>query len=186
MSLYFECSVRFDKMQQNGSVKKVTEKYIVEALSFTEAEARITAAVTPYISGEFTIPAIKKTKIAEIFTTSQVALALGKTKSDVEKALARKSAADLEKATSIERAFEPQDSRWFLVKVAFITIDECTAAEKRSISQILVESTDLAAARERFNEGMKGTMADYDVESIADTKYMDVFQSSDFVSSHDD
>lgn len=186
MSLYFECAVRFDKMQQNGAAKKVTEKYLVDAMSFTEAEARIIAAMTPYISGEFTIPSIKKTKIAEIFTTSQAALAVGKSKSDVEKAIARHSARDFEKATSLPALLEHKDSRWFLVKVAFISIDEKKAVEKRSLSQILVESTDIAAARERFNEGMKGTMADYDVESIADTKYMDVFTSADFVTAHDD
>lgn len=181
MSLYFECSVRYDKMQQNGSVKKVTEKYIVDALSFTEAEAKIIAAIKPYISGDFSIPAIKKTKIAEIFTTSQAALAIGRQNTEIEKALVRKSAADIDKATDAERLLEKQDSRWFLVKVAFISLDEKCGIEKKSLSQILVESTDISAARERFNEGMKGTMADYDVESIADTKYMDVFTSADFV-----
>lgn len=41
MALWFECKVRFDKMMENGSVKRVTEAYLVDALSFTEAEARI-------------------------------------------------------------------------------------------------------------------------------------------------
>ena len=67
MALWFECKVRFDKMMENGSVKKVTESYLVDALSFTEAEARIIEECKPYISGDFSIPAIKKTNIAEIF-----------------------------------------------------------------------------------------------------------------------
>lgn len=67
MALWFECKVKFDKMQENGSVKKVNEPYLVDALSFTEAEARIIEMITPYISGEFTISAVKKTKISEIF-----------------------------------------------------------------------------------------------------------------------
>lgn len=67
MALWFECKVRFDKMMENGSVKKVTEPYLVDALSFTEAEARITEEMRPFISGDFSIPAIKKTNIAEIF-----------------------------------------------------------------------------------------------------------------------
>lgn len=67
MALWFECKVRYDKMQDNGSVKKVNEPYLVDALSFTEAEARIIEAITPYISGEFSVSAVKKTKIAEIF-----------------------------------------------------------------------------------------------------------------------
>ncbi len=67
MALWFECKVKFDKVQENGSVKKVNEPYLVDALSFTEAEARIIEMITPYISGEFTISAVKKTRISEIF-----------------------------------------------------------------------------------------------------------------------
>lgn len=67
MALWFECKVRYDKMMENGSVKKVNEPYLVDALSFTEAEATIIDKMTPYISGDFTISAVKKTKISEIF-----------------------------------------------------------------------------------------------------------------------
>ena len=67
MALWFETKVRYEKMQETGAVKKVNEPYLVDALSFTEAEARIIEAIKPYISGEFSISAVKKTKIAEIF-----------------------------------------------------------------------------------------------------------------------
>ena len=67
MATWFECKVKYDKFQENGSVKKVNEPYLVDALSFTEAEARIIEECTPYISGEFSISAVKKTKISEIF-----------------------------------------------------------------------------------------------------------------------
>ena len=66
MATWFECKVKYDKIQENGSVKKVNEPYLVDALSFTEAEARIIEECTPYISGEFSISAVKKTKISEI------------------------------------------------------------------------------------------------------------------------
>ena len=66
MSNWFECKVRYDKVQQDGSVRKVTEPYLVDALSFTEAEARITEEQTPYISGEFDVTAVKRTRISEI------------------------------------------------------------------------------------------------------------------------
>ena len=67
MALWFECKIRFDKMMDNGVVKKVNEPYLVDALTFTEAETRIIEAMKPYISGEFSVSAVKKTKIAEIF-----------------------------------------------------------------------------------------------------------------------
>lgn len=67
MSRFIETKVSFDKMLENGSVKKVTEPYLVDALSFTEAEARITEEIRPFISGEFTVSAVKKSNIAELF-----------------------------------------------------------------------------------------------------------------------
>ncbi|MCM1152304.1 MAG: DUF4494 domain-containing protein [Muribaculum sp.] len=67
MALWFECKVRYDKMQENGTVKKVNEPYLVDALSFTEAESRIIEEMKPFISGDFSISAVKKTKISEIF-----------------------------------------------------------------------------------------------------------------------
>lgn len=67
MALWFECKIRYDKMQENGAVKKANELYLVDALSFTEAESRIIEEMKPYISGDFTVSAVKKTRIAEIF-----------------------------------------------------------------------------------------------------------------------
>lgn len=68
MANWFECKVTFHKMLEDGKVKKVTEPYMVDALSFTEAESRITEEMTPFISGEFVVSAVKRVKIAEIFT----------------------------------------------------------------------------------------------------------------------
>lgn len=66
MANWFECKIRYDKTQENGSIKKVTESYLVDALSFTEAEARIIEEQRPFMSGEFSVSAVKRTKIAEI------------------------------------------------------------------------------------------------------------------------
>lgn len=64
---WFECKVSYEKMLENGMQKKVTEPYLVDALSFTEAEARIIEEIKPYISGEFTIADIKRAKLSELF-----------------------------------------------------------------------------------------------------------------------
>lgn len=64
---WFECKVSYDKLLENGTQKKVTEPYLVDALSFTEAEARIIEEIRPYISGEFTVADIKRAKFAETF-----------------------------------------------------------------------------------------------------------------------
>lgn len=138
MPSWFECKVTYHKIVENGLQKKVTDTFMVDALSFTEAEARVTEEVTPFVSGDFSVASVKRTKISEIF---------------------RDDAAD----------------KWYLVKVAFITIDEKTAVEKKSISQILVAATDFKHALEAFLDGMKGTMADYEIVSISETPILDVY-----------
>jgi len=64
---WFECKVSYEKMQETGLVKKVTESYLVDALSFTEAEARIIDEMKSYISGEFAVSVIKQERIIELF-----------------------------------------------------------------------------------------------------------------------
>ena len=67
MHTWFECKIRYEKQMENGTEKKVTEPYLVDALSFTEAEARITEEITPFISGEFQVADIKRANYSEVF-----------------------------------------------------------------------------------------------------------------------
>lgn len=67
MSRFIEAKVSYDKLLENGLKKRVVEPYLVDALSFTEAEARITEEVAPSISGEFSVSAVKKSNIGELF-----------------------------------------------------------------------------------------------------------------------
>lgn len=67
MYIWFECKIRYDKMLETGMQKTVTEPYLVDALSFTEAEARIIEEIKPYISGEFSVSDIKRVKYTESF-----------------------------------------------------------------------------------------------------------------------
>ena len=60
--------------------------------------------------------------------------------------------------------------------MAFITIDEKTAVEKKSTSLILVAGNDFKGAYDNFMEGMKGTMADFEIVSISETPLMDVYR----------
>ena len=138
MALWFECKVRYERMTENGTVKKVNEPYLVDALSFTEAEARIIEKITPFISGDFSISAVKKTKISELF-------------------------------------FDENGDKYYMVKVNFITLDEKSGVEKKSANFMLVQAGDFAGALKKFEDGMKGTLADYEIASITETPIMDVF-----------
>lgn len=67
MAQWIETRLSYEKIDERGKQRKVNEPYLVNALSFTEAEARITEEMRPYISGEFTVAAVKKAKIADVF-----------------------------------------------------------------------------------------------------------------------
>ena len=67
MSQWFETKVKYDKtMLDTGSIKSVTEPYLVDALSFTEAEARITKEMEPFVSGELTVTAVRKVRFEDV------------------------------------------------------------------------------------------------------------------------
>ena len=143
MHTWFECKIRYEKTMENGMNKKVTEPYLVDALSFTEAEARIIEEMAPFISGEFTVSDIKRANYSELFPCEE-------------------EAAD----------------RWFKCKLVFITLDEKSGAEKKTSTQVLVQAADLRDAVKKLDEGMKGTMADYQIASVAETAIMDVYPYS--------
>lgn len=66
-STWFECKVRYEKTQENGNDKLVNELYVVDALSFTEAEASIIDNMAVYVSGELKIANINPANYNEIY-----------------------------------------------------------------------------------------------------------------------
>ena len=68
---WFECRIKYEKTMEDGLQKKVTEAYVVDALSFTEAEQRIMEEMSSYISGEFEVSDIKKAVYKEIFFSDE-------------------------------------------------------------------------------------------------------------------
>lgn len=64
---WFETKIRYSKVQEDGTEKNVTEQYVVDALSFTEAEKRILEEMKTFISGDYKITAITPASYHEIF-----------------------------------------------------------------------------------------------------------------------
>lgn len=64
---FFECKVRYEKTMDDGMEKKVTETYVVDALSFTEAEGRIIDKMKPYVGNrDMNVTAIKIAPYKEV------------------------------------------------------------------------------------------------------------------------
>lgn len=138
MAQWIEVKVRYDKMTESGKTVKVTDPYLVDAVSCTEAEARVVKEISSFVN-DFNVLNVGKTKISEIF-------------------------------------WDETGDRFYKVKVNFITIDEKSGVEKRKAFFILVQASTFTDALANFNKGMKGTMADYEIEAIAETKIVDVYR----------
>ena len=67
MHNWFTCKIRHTRMMENGMNKRVTEPYLVDALSFTEAESRIIEEITPYMTGEFVVSGVARANYSELF-----------------------------------------------------------------------------------------------------------------------
>lgn len=68
INIWFEAKIQYDKIgTEDGKQKKVTDTYLVDAMSFAEAEARAIEVVRPYMTGDFTVAALKRAKVHEIF-----------------------------------------------------------------------------------------------------------------------
>jgi len=139
MNNYFEVTVKFEKTAEEGKIVKVTERYLVDALTFSEAEARIIEEMKPFISGEFKVANINPQKYSELF-------------------------------------WNENGDKWFKAKVNFIVLDEAKGVEKKNGNYMLVQANDLKEARELLVEGMKGSMADWEIASISETKILDVYK----------
>lgn len=68
---YIETAVRYRKMMEDGQEKKVTERFVVDALTCTEAEERTIQELTPYVSDGLDVTSSKKVNIADIFNPDE-------------------------------------------------------------------------------------------------------------------
>lgn len=71
MMPWYECKIRYQKTAESGKEKKVTEAFLVDALSFTEAESRVIEETKPFVSGEMKVTAIKLANITEMFASDE-------------------------------------------------------------------------------------------------------------------
>lgn len=137
--IYFECSVKFRKTDEEGVNKLVTESYIVSALSFSEAESNINEQMKVYVGEDFKIVNIKLTNYSEIAT------------------------------------FEDTD-KWFKSKISLLYFDETSGKEKKSNIYILVQSNDAKNAYDNTIATLKGTISDFTIPSVSETKIVEVFE----------
>lgn len=138
MNTWYEVVVKGTRQGEKRE-QKIIEKYLLDALSFTEAEKRAVDEIFPYFpNGDARVAKINPIKVSEIMFSS----------------------GDL----------------WFKCKVNFITLIEKTGKEKKQPCYMYVQADNTKEAEEHLNEGMKGTMVDWNLESIVETKIIDILK----------
>ena len=140
VSKFYEVKIQYQKTLEDGKEKKVTEQYVVEALSFTEAESRIAEEMLPYTDGDLDVVSEKIAPFNEIFISDN-----------------------------------STDDKWFISKVAFITLDEKTAKEKKQTFRYLVQAATSEHALDYTKTMLNQCLSDYSIDSVHDTPTLDVF-----------
>ena len=140
---WFECKVRYEKTQEDGMPKKVTETYVVDGINFGDAFNRMCEnTIKEMCSEEFEIVAMKKTQYAEI------------------------------------AIYKSMGNVFYRVKINMITIDEKTDKQKKTPMFLLVRADNINEARKAVDdEYMKGTMIDYEISSVVETKIVEFHNS---------
>ena len=137
MSSWFSVRVIYDGKNEKGVSIKKKEQYLVDAISFAEAEERVIGELTPYNCSDIRVTAMKIENIEEIFN-------------------------------------QEEGDKWYRVKLMFVTINK-NGNENGTAHVLLVNGKNAEDAIERVNEGMKGSVIDYKINTVSETQYMDVF-----------
>ncbi len=137
---WFEVKVKYLKVNEEGREKKVNEAYLLDALSYTEAENRIMHEMESLIKGDYYISSLKKSNITELVPSD-----------------------------------DERDDRWYKAKIAIIDADEVSGKEKSSSQYYLVAASDIKRALENLEKSMSTYVVPYEIVSLTDTLFMDVF-----------
>lgn len=147
MNRWFEITVKaeIDNIE-NGKKKKVTEKYLVDALSYTEAESR-SLEIFKDLYNSFEVVKINPIKVSEIFFNGEAGY-----------------------------WYKCKVKYWYKCKVNYITLDEKKGKEKKTPCYMYVQAGNPKDAEAVLTKGMQGTLGDWNCEAIAKTKIIDVFK----------
>lgn len=158
---WYQVKARFERVQEDGRQKMVSELYLVQAFSFGMAEAAIQKEIAPFASGEFDIVAVARKNYSEIITD----------KFGIESRIDGEARRILgQKNASMEA------DKWFKCKLNFITLDEKNGKEKKTAQFFLVNANTAMTAHELVDNFMRGSISDYEVEQVDETKILDVFK----------
>ena len=136
--MLFEVGVRMERTLESGKVAKVVEQFVVDALSFTEAETRIISEVGAY-GTDIEVVTMKRSRCTELVG-------------------------------------DGCKEKWFKAKVNYITVNEKTGKERKTPYYYFVNAETIADAKSTVDDFFRGTIIDYSIATLDETKVLDVFR----------
>lgn len=137
---WFEATVKYIKVMEDGRERKVKESYLLDAMSYTEAETRIKSEMESIVKGDYYISSLKPSNIIEVISSDDL-----------------------------------NDDRWYKAKIAIIDADQVSGKEKKANSYYLVAASCTNKSLENINKNLSTYIVPWEVVSVADTNFMDVF-----------
>jgi hypothetical protein len=162
MKRFYEAVVKYDRMGEAGTPEKVTELYVLDSVSITDAEATLIADLEPFIQGECDVTSIKLAKYAEFITYNMFLSAKLVGENTIE----------------VNADEEQPNSKYFAVKISFLSIDD-KGKEKKTHYHYIVQATSIETANKTVMLFMKDSMCDYQINNIVETKVVDVILLSE-------
>lgn len=161
MKRFYETVVKYDRTGETGNIDRVTEQYLLNAVSCTDAEASLIADLEPFIKGQCDVTSVKLSKYTDFIPENESISMVD---------------AEAKKISGQNSNSSSEADKYFAVKLSFISLDENSGKEKKTPYHYIVHASSTSAANDTVEEYMTGTMADYKINNIVETKIVDVIQ----------
>lgn len=133
----FIVKCRYTKTMEDGTSKKVSESYLVDAMSCTEAEARAVKELSGYYE-DLEVSSVQEKKNVEV---------IGKEEHEI----------------------------FFIAKVAFISVDERSGKEKKTVSTWYVRGNNFEDAYEAVKSELADSVTDTEILSLSKTNIVEYY-----------
>lgn len=163
MKEFYESVVKYDTLSETGEPVKVNQQFLIDAMSCTEAEAITVREVQPFAKGEIKVTAVKLSKYSEFIPENE----------DI-------SVVDSEAQRLLQQNSNASNSadKYFAVKLSYIETND-KGKPKKTPYHYIVHATSVNAANDTTVQFMKGSMADWEINNIVETKIVDVVLHSE-------
>lgn len=157
MIKFYETVVKYDAISDTGEPVKVQQQFLIDAMSCTEAEARTIKEVADLVKGQSEVSSVKVSKYLELIPENPLLNMKVFGGNNVQ--------VDLDE--------DKQERKYYGVKISYIQVND-NGKTKRVPFHYITPATGVSQVQKAVFLHMKGSMADWEINNIVETKIIDV------------